>query len=74
LSKAFIDPHNFFLRRRSAAFISLVTSFAGVVALSSFLENIKVEGVWYFMLFYSALSIPAGFLAAMLNKKVDPNK
>lgn len=68
MSDVVIDSKGVNLRRRAAAFVGLVAVFPGAIALQTFLEEIGVQGFWYFILCYTILLVPVNFMASTLNR------
>jgi len=66
---AVTDFKKIFFRPRAAAFVGIVSIFPGVGALEKFLEGIGIVGLWYLIACYLLLSIPAAFIASIINRK-----
>lgn len=57
-----------FLRRRAAVFMGFVAMFPAVIELQMFLDEVEIQGFWYFILYYVILMVPASVIASVLNR------
>ena len=66
------ESRGILLRQRAAAYVGLVSAFPGVFAFMSFLEELGIQGFWYFMLYIMLLLIPVALIAFGINRKPAP--
>ncbi|MES2046816.1 MAG: hypothetical protein V4447_00330 [Pseudomonadota bacterium] len=69
VSDFIVNANGVFLRRRAAAFVGIIASFPAVIALQMLLEEVEIQGFWYFMLCYMLLMVPVSIIANVLNTK-----
>lgn len=68
VSDGVVKTNGVFLRRRAAVFVGLVALIPASIGLLMFLDEVEIQGFWYFMLYDVILILSASLIASVLNR------